>query len=1231
MDSLETEVNQVILYRGKSILKTFSLINPESINLLYKNKEDNLSLMINQRSDKIYTQEWAEKKRFLTKKMDCFDLSKFNVYDFYNKKLILSGLADTLISLQYEIDSNGILIKGTDKGILNWRNKYPFVSFNQCDDGQYKFILNVNNLKKEIDKICAFANICVIPCAEAGYISPSDSELLSDSEIPVDYELDNIKWFPSFDSILECIIHKNSLNVTYYSTIDKVVHEILLSEKKSFPSLLAPHSHLKKTDLQTQNLWVDVSAKYRRNPFLAGPLKNTLAQSNFEQIPGMPDDSLRRKLSGATATDYPWQGVVFDNNRLEADQAVSYQDKVESYRTPVVTASDNLQTASDQFGSESKKLKRGLSTADLAAGLSDFIVERAQEELNVTFLSRLREGILGDTAEFTILFPETRKMLSEFRIVQYRTLLDFAKNAFILDLRNLGVNFPKLFKLKLYKYRKIWNDPRVYNIFLLYDIANKVYEDMPVDTILLHIHKQLHERRIEVSKSINERLAQTVMQDTIVKDSLTRLVKRYENRLKIFEAIHDTLINKHSANWAMHIKSREFTLAINNLEGDPDYKYVRDHLSFETHQAYFAKPPKPEQVISTGIDWARTLLSRDSILGYFEHIAAMEGRLAVMDSIKRQQEDESARANRQPSAYIPIFERCRDIMTQRACLELALVTEMHLDSVAQLKRLTEHDRQALIYLHQVLKSPDKYKIYDWDRVDAINSMLLHVALDSCIVCKPGTFPDLRICDLSGKPLDEYYMKQKIYGIGWNIESISSEMEKAHEFLDKMAMAIKTQFNEIARDTAYKNAPNISGLADTVYYNQFLFSREMTERTLAFNYEKFLLKMQEVIKADEGGGKNMPHWEVLKNDNLKQHIRNYQDAWRRNTIARDITGNYFLDYYNQTPPFDTSLWTVKTKGTMAQLLDSTRRAIASLDSVSRQFHDYIDTLQNKYAGDLLRSLKQTGEFGLLTQITLQWLYAFQDGSEQADSVVLRDSTLQHVVQFEPAGKEPKPDDITTEAADKALKPGDIKTAPADKKHKLGDIQTAQYSRQVSYDTIRVNKRKIGDRRWITPKKFNDMMEDTLLRRCFMGLLYQRLAAIEGGARYDARSMALLATKFMNTIYDIDDRREMLRYKKETNQPLRFEDYYPFIRSTVDMLNFVLETPFQAGGDPLIERFETLRDVPKISNEVLSLFENVFAENYPNAIHNVVQLLSITWGLDVKTEVQRPRAGAATATE
>lgn len=1020
---------------------------------------------------------------------------------------------------------------------------------------------------------------------------------------------------------LEFLIDDGKVTFFYVPALKEETRTIFLQKKDKLPTLLGTHARLKEDDLHSPNLWGEISADYRSNPLLGKALRNNLAANAFEELPGVSNAALTQQIEQEKSRHYAWQQVVYDHAELKTDAQVSYEDVVSTYRTPVTTASDNLQLASEQFGSESKKLKRGLSTAAIAAGLSDFVVQRAQEELNITFLDRMRDGILSDTAEFRTLFPQTGNMLGEFKIVQYRTLLDFAKNAFVLDLRNLGLNFPKLFSL--YKYRTIKNDPKVYNIFLLYDIANKVYEGMPVDTVLLHVHSRLQERRADLGKSINLRLATTIRHNPIVRDSLEKIIEHFSLQLsncaENFMFLNDAYGYQHSLlmgnpdlsetapenfdraaklnlHYAVDSEEREYQLARNNLKGDPDYPYVLEHLPFNRYQEFFAKPPDTAETISAGIAMAGVLFDPAQLEQHMKALDNVEEGLNSIKTIKMELEARKAKSTIDLSDLIPSLEAFKEMQIRRMCLDLALEIELaYLDN--QLKTLPEHDRQSLVYLQKTLRTPEKYQLYDWQPIKAFYQELLRNGLDTCSVREQYGYQAV-----SGKsgPLNLLEQQRILVELQDQAAEIRPEIEKANAFLQKMAATIEIRLQELSNIQASEQLQRTQSLTQFLF-EYLLLSDELTNGALAFSYDKLLDKMTNLIRAYLADQSNPPTFEIYAAGKdsvvIDEAVQSYLALIQYfETQFYGQVNNLFLGAYDKIPRFDRveseeyehQLW---EQDVLLQI-KQTRESVAALEHTGAQYHQYLETLKQANASDLLASLQQTEEFATLTEITLQWLYAFKSGSMEMDSIVALDSVVQRVTLID-------------------------------------DGQDGHPAREISYDSIQVQPRQIasgpGVRQWITPKQFNEVMEDTLLRQAYLGLLYQRLSSIEGGPKYAPANMALLATKFMNTIYEVDDNRESLRYKKRINQQLGFEDYYPFIRTTIDLLNIVLETP-PGASEPLKDRFPTLAQVPAVSNEVLSLFENVFAENYPNAIRNVVQLLSITWGLDKYSSKNRVRIGA-----
>ncbi|MEL7162088.1 MAG: hypothetical protein AAFN92_15135, partial [Bacteroidota bacterium] len=239
---------------------------------------------------------------------------------------------------------------------------------------------------------------------------------------------------------------------------------------------------------------------------------------------------------------YPWHEILYGDSTLQLEKQVSFEDLATSYRDPV-TSSKELTLASTAINANRNKGSL-LDARTVAVGLSDFIAERAQEELNLTFFERFKAN-LKDSSELTILFPNTRDLLYQFQISNYKTLLSFAKTSFQTDLDNLGLNFPKILDLEKYRYLK--NDPNVFNLSLIYSIADLAYKEYPIETIMLAANQKLRDRQRNLGRSINLRIAEGVLGELppaeIVPDSaaIGEEWRRFQDSLAIYlEELRET-------------------------------------------------------------------------------------------------------------------------------------------------------------------------------------------------------------------------------------------------------------------------------------------------------------------------------------------------------------------------------------------------------------------------------------------------------------------------------------------------------------------------------------------------------------------------------------------------------------------------------------------------------------------------------------------------------------------
>jgi hypothetical protein len=85
----------------------------------------------------------------------------------------------------------------------------------------------------------------------------------------------------------------------------------------------------------------------------------------------------------------------------------------------------------------------GLNVTSFADGLAQFLVERTKEELNVAFFQKLK-NLLDQYPEFTILFPNTKILISNFESWQYASLINTLRESFDKDFKEILENLIKL-------------------------------------------------------------------------------------------------------------------------------------------------------------------------------------------------------------------------------------------------------------------------------------------------------------------------------------------------------------------------------------------------------------------------------------------------------------------------------------------------------------------------------------------------------------------------------------------------------------------------------------------------------------------------------------------------------------------------------------------------------------------------------------------------------------------
>ncbi|MEM1327316.1 MAG: hypothetical protein AAGI23_15240 [Bacteroidota bacterium] len=961
---------------------------------------------------------------------------------------------------------------------------------------------------------------------------------------------------------------------------------------QNVPTILGTHNNFLHNQLQSRNLLSNIVFDYKKNPILRTRLNDYLLRNPFGE--SEENQLIRQQIEERFELYYPWQEVLYEDGQLALEQKVSYQDLVNTYRRPIPTASDNLQQASQELASGQKRLSGGLNAATIAAGLSDFVVERAQEELNINFLDRMRNNILSDSSEFKVLFPSTHSMFEDFQIVHYRTLLEFAKTSFVSDLQDLGLNFPNLFELE--KYQKLKDDPSVYNIFLIYDLANKIYEETPVDSVLLHLYDRLDTRQQNLDANLNRSLSQLLISNEKQRQALIAESQDVFESINRFD--YELLLKIDSLFWNSTYENRDNIATLSrrldssirtqygeSIGAEYDYNYFlkpesgrgsfdrfrvqMEGLNEEDEQLLFSsneddpnvRLKKYEYLVPRFLngdpfyDYIRATLPYAEFDDYFanppEETALIESGLELMKQFLE-------------GNQLQLRQRWVDVLSQGIEEMAAREREIAIEKEANRKKYPKPVRNIFLFdqYRQSVMSIINNRIRQLDATNAdqahdIQALQYLQAQLSTESTTNQLFDWAKLQDVAlrfdnayAEALETSELNDAPFPYDFNQHFFSTEVTKmgdlqsSEEMLLSILDKVITQLQSL--DQKYPDMEDevvLDVIIDKVYAEQLAENQSTVEITYWQN-----------IYSPRSGIFNLY---ALTDEPLlyedKAYLEELIEAFRIDDKGRE--DRYFRDLAVRIPELQAELTTIRTQ----------------FDTLNQR----LELMEAELTPKTYQTLQHARDFSTLTETAIHLFNAFRSGSFEVDSIVRLDTLVQ-------------------------------------------TVRLMQLGQEITYDSVSIVPRNIssgkGVRKWITKQQFEQLMDDPIRRDAFLGLLYQRLKTVNPNINFSPEGIALTSTKLINTIYELDELRANVKYQKLQGKQLNFQDYYPFIRTTVDMLNILLTTPI--GATALDQQFTSLQDVPQISDQSLSLFENVFAENYGEAIRNVTNLLTIIWDVDVE---------------
>lgn len=148
--------------------------------------------------------------------------------------------------------------------------------------------------------------------------------------------------------------------------------------------------------------------------------------------------------------EYTQKTIVdfYDGEQNKPNPFISYIGEIKFPSTP----SSDVKARAEGI---SLSALRSLNVNTYTDVLSQFLIDRAKQELNIAFFNRLKV-FFEDTPEIEVLFPKSSDVLKNLLSYQYTIMINSLRNAFQDDLKGLFLRTDDIFKLP--KYRPFINE-----------------------------------------------------------------------------------------------------------------------------------------------------------------------------------------------------------------------------------------------------------------------------------------------------------------------------------------------------------------------------------------------------------------------------------------------------------------------------------------------------------------------------------------------------------------------------------------------------------------------------------------------------------------------------------------------------------------------------------------------------------------------------------------------------
>lgn len=279
------------------------------------------------------------------------------------------------------------------------------------------------------------------------------------------------------------------------------------------------HIAYKDDNWDTRSL-IDIRNQLLENPFLPNSIASLVPASNEQAGKYLKPKDLPPLLD--------WQKRLYVSKQ-EIDVSIQPELKFRPSQSQLVSAPQQVSQEAQQVYAADQRLGFSLNQAAILKGLASFIEGRAQEELNITFLNRMRSRIEKDTL-LQVLFPNTTFLFRQIELDNYRFIMDNAKVVFTSDLENLGLNIYQAFEIRQFQDEFKYSSS-LYFTALVLKMINMVYQDVPTDTILINSFLSLDKQRNQLQQEIEWVSAQKLLKDTSTLATFQKATQTYLDAL----------------------------------------------------------------------------------------------------------------------------------------------------------------------------------------------------------------------------------------------------------------------------------------------------------------------------------------------------------------------------------------------------------------------------------------------------------------------------------------------------------------------------------------------------------------------------------------------------------------------------------------------------------------------------------------------------------------------------